>query len=896
MKVPRWLKRTLKWLAGLVAGFILLISGALYFFHDEIVDYALEAINGKLRTKVEVSAVDITFWKTFPNLSLDFHEVFVQDALPHATRRDTLLYTDLIRLKFNPLDVWNEDYNVKSIDVAPGTLQLKIADDGEVNYDVLKPSEDDGKSSAFELTLEEINIEGMRFSYHNRKQEQFYATVFSQLGLSGKFTESRFDLHTEAAFRIQEIRNGKVPFVVNQPATTIVDIHVDQEKETVSLPDGIIHLAGLPFKVSVFVDSTSVKADVNAKDLPLADVANHLSVKEVEEVHKYKGQGTASFSLKLNSRLGADAFPFIDCKFDIRNGRLTEPTENLVLNAIQLNGRYSTLKGRNKEELDLSRIEFSTVGGPFSGNLSVRQFSAPRYTGKAKGAVDLAVIHSLFHLPKISTLTGTVNVNTEFALATINQPNGKQVIDIEKGSGQAQMSNVALQLIDDTRKFEQINGKMFIDQHQAALENLSVKLGSSDLLLNGHFDEIDRFLQDEADLGISVTAQSRRIDLADFNTISSGTSVKESGVRTREWLLPTMIAGNVMLDVGVINFNQHNFSGIHGNMSVGKRQLRIDDLLGKNAEATVRGKFAIRETSPEYFEMITSLSSQNIHFGPLFREWNNFDQEVITADNISGRAEVKLDFRAPFDLQKGVLKEQVEAVIGLRITNGALKNVGAFKELTESLRTPKTRVVLKKREIEALDGKLSNISFETLENVLTIRNSTIFIPSMEIKSSALDITTEGTHTFANRIDYRFAFRFRELKMQKDESEFGVVEDDGTGLKVYVRMYGDLDNPVIEWDKQGQKEQRIENRQAAKAEAMSILKSEFGFRKNDTNVKRYVPPTRQKETIEIQFDDVEEPDPVEEKKKSNKLMNSIKQKTEKIKQQQKKEEEIEFEID
>src|ERR1044071_3437876 len=180
MRIPKWVKRTVKWFFGTILGLILLISGALYFFHDEIVQYVIGEINKNLKAKIEVEKVDITFWKTFPNVSLDFHNVFIPDALPGATHSDTLLFTELLRMKFNPVDLWNEDYKVQSVDIAPGTLQLKVDQQGRVNYDIVKES-DSKETSKFEVALNAINIEGMRFSYRNALQEQEYSTYFNQL-------------------------------------------------------------------------------------------------------------------------------------------------------------------------------------------------------------------------------------------------------------------------------------------------------------------------------------------------------------------------------------------------------------------------------------------------------------------------------------------------------------------------------------------------------------------------------------------------------------------------------------------------------------------------------------------------------------------------------------------
>ena len=165
---------------------------------------------------------------------------------------------------------------------------------------------------------------------------------------------------------------------------------------------------------------------------------------------------------------------------------------------------------------------------------------------------------------------------------------------------------------------------------------------------------------------------------------------------------------------------------------------------------------------------------------------------------------------------------------------------------------------------------------------------------MVINSSALDITTEGTHSFDNIVDYKFAFRLRDLKIARDESEFGEVIDDETGIRLYVRMYGPMDNPTIVWDGQSKKEQAKENREEAKKEAMSILKSEFGLFKKDSTVKGYEPKVKPPhEELRLNFDKEETIDPVEEKKRTNKTLEKLREKTKKLKQQQEKEKEEEF---
>jgi hypothetical protein len=277
----------------------------------------------------------------------------------------------------------------------------------------------------------------------------------------------------------------------------------------------------------------------------------------------------------------------------------------------------------------------------------------------------------------------------------------------------------------------------------------------------------------------------------------------------------------------------------------------------------------------------------------MFKEWDNFEQNVITENNISGKAQADLYFFAPFDLRTGVLLKSIESRLNLKVYDGHLKNVNSFKDITESLKTTSGKIVLGKKNIDLLEQKLKDISFKTLENSILIKNGVVTIPKMHIGSSALDMDLSGVHSFENEIDYRFVFRFRDLLNAEKDSEFGEVVDDGTGIKIFMRMRGTLENPIIEWDKTSRKEQSKQNREEAKKDAKSILKSEFGLYKNDTTVKKYVPEEVPKEDLKIHFgpSNKEEFNEVKKQKKDSKLKKTLKD----WKEQQKQEEDEGFKV-
>ena len=893
-QIGRKIGRFSLWFFGIIVGIMLLISGGLYVFKDEICGKVVQEANKYLNTKVTVADVDLTFWGTFPHLSVDLNQVFIRDAVANATDRDTLLYTEQIRLKFNAMDIWRENYTVESIEIGKGTLQLKIDSTGADNYTIFKPSKEEASSGA-EIKLNEVLVSGMRFKYVNEATGQRYRTHIHQLAMNGKFTDTRYTVHAASSLKVRQAKSGDITLISNKKASFDIDVNVDREKGTVEIPDARIYVANLPFRVKGAVTQEAMDFEVHAENVQLEDIANNMIERETKDIKQFEGTGNVFFNLFIHGNLTTTDPTEIECDFGVTNGSLREPTKNLRINKVHVAGKYSNKGGKDKEFLQLNELDFTTPAGPFKANMRITHFDAPEYRGKANGVLSLKMVHALFNIPYVETVSGKVCMSTDFGVQTRKVVDGQSYYSVDHCTGDLKMKDVNLKLEDDKRTFAHMNGTLFLHDEEAGIDHVSLNIGSTDLRINGVFGNIMNYIGQSGELKAQVDIQSNYINVADLGTTSKEDKIQEGNV----YVLPSEIGAKIDLSVGRIDYEGHTFRAVEGQMEVKDRSINFPSLSLRNADADVRGNLTIKENSPERFQIATHFSTSNLNFKSLFKEWNNFRQEVIGEDNISGTAQAEGYFEAPFHLQTGIVSDDIRSEVHLKLSNGRLRNVGAFKSITESLKaSASTRLSIGKENISLLDRKLQDLQFETLENTFIIRNSRLEIPSMTIRSSALDMDVSGTHTFSNKIDYRFAFRFRDLKEKTVASEFGVEVDDGTGMKVYMRMYGDLDNPTIEWDKTARKQQAAENRAAEKENVKSMLKSEFGLFKADSTVKNYQPKQMPKEELHIEMPsthakqtDTEKP--IDKKKqksttKSNKTINGWKKESE-----ESKEEVIEF---
>jgi len=875
--MKRILWKFTKWFLGITFGLFLLISLLLYIYKDDIINAVVGEINKQLVVPVEVNDIDLAFWGSFPNISVDLNKVHIRDAYADSLHhRGTLMYTDRIRLKFNPLDLWNGDYHLKAVDLSPGKLCIKINKKGQANYNIFK-EDTTAKQEEFKMKLQEITLADFGFSFRNEVTGQYYKTRFNESLFAGNFAASKYTFEAVGSAMVNKAKSGEVTLLSRQKLDFDLKIMVDSEKGTINLPNEAITIAGLPFSIQGVIDQDSLHFQVASRNIQLTDLVNKLSVSAADDVKKFKGEGQIDFNLDINGALETEDPTTIVCHFGVENGSLTEPYQGLKISDIQVDGKYSNEGGSEEEFLELRKLHFRTAGGPFNGDIRVSEFANPRVEGKAGGSIDLNVAHALFHFPEVEKIRGAVRVNTDFAIQSQTETGA---VDVQRCDGDVDLRSISLKLKNDKRQFESINGSVFLRGDQAGIQQASLKVGQTDLSIDGIFTNIYNYFKGTGKLQTQVDIASNFIRVEDLGTTSKAEKLEEGAV----FVLPDDISGSVRLSVGGLQYDKHRFSNIVSNMQIQGRKLHFTQLSLVNAEALISGALIIEERNPNIFNITAQIAINNIKFKPVFREWDNFEQSVITDQQISGRAQANLYFNAPFDLKGGINLKAIQAQLDLKVFDGQLKNVSSFKEIVKSLKGTAGKLIMGKNNIAFLEQKLENIQFATLENSIIIHDGIIDIPKMQIKSSALDMDVAGKHTFDNIIDYRFAFRFRDLKTESRDSEFGIVEDDGTGIKVFMRMHGTLENPIIEWDKTSSKEQVKQNREEAKQEAKSILKSEFGLFKNDTSVKTYVPKELPKEDLKIKFGPATKEEFQEEKekqKKDSKLKNTL----QKWKQQQ-----------
>lgn len=822
----------------------------LYVYEDEIKQYAIDELNSHLKTEFQAQDIELSLFHDFPSASIEFKNVFIADAYPNIQSEDTLFHASSMFFNFNLKDIYSGNYTVNRISLHNGGLHLKTAENGEVNFDILKANQGEEQEN-FDFLLELLEVENFDLRYRNLAARQFYDLKIYNGLFQGDFSKDSYSIISKSDMQIHRLKSNSFTLVKNQKANLEMELAVNTLAKSYTFHKGDLQIEKMPFHVLGVIDSTHVDISISGDDIKLDDLANSLVDESLQNMKSYEGKGTVNFVTRIHGPVSPTEMPAVESDFDIAGGSITEPKSNLTLTDISFKGHYANKQDNREEQMRFEQVKMKMLDSYFNGEGTVSNFSQPTLVAKMDGKIDLKKFHQFFAFENVEKLAGNVDFQCSGKMQFFDPEYNAKRFNIIESEGNLILDQVQYKAYQDDVVYSNITGEVVLNDKDAAANDLLVHTGKSDVLINGAMKNLMSYLDGSGSLGLIASIESNHIDLNEFISGNQTTTIQSKEVFT----LPDNLNLNVELDVKNLVWKKHSFNNISTKMLMANRNVNMNNIEMDMLEGHVNGNMHFANLLTKGNVIDGKLFFTGVNINKLFEDWDNFDQKSITHKNLSGTAKGDVDLFLSFDQHFALLDDKLFSKCNVKIENGELKEMETMKLITEYMRSNKALKLLLNKHIDHFESKLLHLQFSDLQNEITITDRKIYIPKMLIRTNALDVELFGWHDFDNQVEYHFSFRYRELKQQITENEFGVIEDDGLGLVIYLTMSGDLYDPDFKLDGEERKKQIRENIVEEKDDVKAILKSEFGLFKKDTTVKKI--EEKNKDEIEFIIYDEEE---------------------------------------
>ena len=167
-----------------------------------------------------------------------------------------------------------------------------------------------------------------------------------------------------------------------------------------------------------------------------------------------------------------------------------------------------------------------------------------------------------------------------------------------------------------------------------------------------------------------------------------------------------------------------------------------------------------------------NVTLQNVDVSKTLEAFNNFGQDGITSQVITGKLTAKIDASMAIDDEGKVYPGSLESIVDFSLKDGALNNYEPVKKLQNFL--------FKNRDFE-------NIRFAELKDRFEIKNQEVKINRMEIQSSVMSMFVEGVFNKKGTTDISIQVPLSNIhKRGADFNPENIGTDKKGGSSIHLR--------------------------------------------------------------------------------------------------------------
>ncbi|HLP74105.1 MAG TPA: AsmA-like C-terminal region-containing protein [Bacteroidales bacterium] len=823
---------------------IILFSAAL-LMQDKVTGIIIGALNRNILTKIEAGSARLSFFRSFPKAS-----VILKDVLIHSSpgsnpsdfkgaNIDTLLFASSVSLVFRPADILRDKYNIETINIRSGECTLLSDRSGKVNYTISSGS---GTDNPVTIDLQKVNLSDVRAAYLNAANNvNIWGTITSG-NLKSLISGNIIDFTAKSDILIDSFNVFNI--TINSHLIAGLDLKLNSSNGDVTFAKSTLSIDKYEFVVDGTISGENVcNLIISGKNIDLSDLRHYLPEKYSAVVKKYDPEGKISAECSIKGMVSRTKNPIIELNCSVDNGSIVYRPSGESIQHIAFKGHFTNGSQARAEtsSVSVTNLKFSLGPSDLSGSLLIRNFARPLTEITLAGKVYPERVIDFFNLRGFPVSGGYADVDLNFRTdhPLSDQFTKNNFIDhIPRGN--LVFSDFSLGGEDQKTVFRHANGLLAISDDYAA-ENLAFNYEGHKIAVTGKFLRIAEWLAGRkvtlmADADVSIDKYFVGNMEAKGNEAES-----QSGIT-----FPRDMILNIRLKADSVRYKSFSAADFNGNFNYKPKVLNFKSLKMKTLDGMISGDGFIAENANKSVISRGTFNVSDINVNKAFLTFNNFGQQFIVADNLSGSLSGSISLLMPMDQMFTPKVKEVTAEGRYTLLNGTLKDFEPVKQLSSFIEL----------------SELENIYFDKLENDFFIRNNVLFIPQMDVRSSAADLTVNGQHSFENNYEYHVRMLLSELlskkrkTIKKPVTEFGAVQDDGLGrTSILLKVVNKGDDVKVSYDMKAASAGVKKNMQNEKKNLKTILNEEYGWYGNEAG-KATQQPAAGKKRFNVSWDETD----------------------------------------
>jgi hypothetical protein len=725
------------------------------------------------------------------------------------------------------IDLLKGDYTFTSITVKSGNLNLFTDTAGRDNYDV---SQEDNKNvSRTSLNLNRINLSDIMVVYNDRNADLTINSMFRNSRIKSRISGNNIDFESNTAMIIEQFQLGN--FIIKQRIPADVEAGLSQNEKGIFFRKSTLSIYTWDFILTGFIAADNyLDLAVSGQNVDIAGIANILPDKYKKVVSEYNPSGILKLESTIKGISSRARNPHYEITWSLKDANIDYRKSKLKVDNFSFDGFYSNGKKNAPETSTLTISNFTTRLGSadYYGSFRVSDFKKPRAELVFSGTLLPSELADFLNLQNVESARGSVNLNIMLNgyLRKKEKYTFSDILDLDSHS-ELVFKSFGIQLKNRKIDLKDVNGAILLSGKSTSTSNFKLNFNDQKIILSSNVMNFPGWLSGSpVTLTGSATISASCIKPASF--MKSSSEAEKASVPTLE-TAPTFPADVIMemeFNIDTLIYKTFTARNVKGTLNYKPKLLNFKFANLNSQKGVISGNGLIVQNSNKSFIGKGNFTLSGIDVNETFTTFNNFGQDFLKAENIDGSLSGSLSLLIPVD---SLLKPDMKSVTAegkYLLIDGALINFDPVKELSSFVEL----------------SELQTIKFDQLENDFFIRSNALYMPQMDVRSSAVDLAVNGKHSFTNDYVYHVKLQLSEIlsnKARKNKnltSEFGEVEDDGLGrTSILLKVEGKGEDVKVSYDMEAAGKQVRDDIRKERQTLKNILNEEYGWYKSDTEV-------------------------------------------------------------
>lgn len=802
---------------------------------NKVAGIVLNTLNNNFATRISTESYRLSLIKKFPKATIELKNILVlsshsfdQSAF-RGLNTDTLLSASLASVDLRTIDMIRGNYTFTKITVRSGKLTLFTDSSGRTNYEFTERKTPGETQNGARLNLNRISLQDVSLVYNDLRVDLNLEGLIKDSMLKSRIRGSSIDFEGDMKifFRLFQLKD----FIIKPEFVADINVGLNQNEKGTFFKKSTMLIENWDFVLTGFVAADNyLDLTVTADNIDISRIPYLLPTKYTKALSAYNPEGTLKFSWITKGKPTSSADPHYDIAFSLKNALIDNRKSDLSVRNLSFDGAYTNGNGNRPETSSFHIKDFTSRLGSsdYTGSFSLTNFKDPFTELVFRGRLLPSELVEFMNLSDAAEAGGSIDLDLKFSGRPGKKDNFRftDVFNMASDS-RVSFNSVNLNLSNRQVDIRDATGTFLIDG-STRTDDFRLSLNGQEIGLSGRFSNFPGWLAgNPVILGgtATVSASSFRPErFMDPDEDPGETDEPEKAPVT----FPSAVNLDVDFRVDTLSYKRFEARGIAGSLSIRPGMMNFRSFAMNSQKGKVTGNGLVVQNPDKSFVGRGSFLVSDVDVNESFVTFNNFGQDFIRAENLEGFLSGNITLVLPVDSLMNPDIHTMAAEGKFNISDGALVNFDPVKALSSFIEL----------------SELQNIRFDKLENDFFIRDNVFYLPQMEIRSSAADLSVNGEHTFDNQYEYHVKMLLSEIlskksrKTRKPAEDFGEIQDDGLGkTSIFLRIDGNGEDVKVSYDMKAAGNQLKDNLKKEKETLKTIIKEEYGLYRKDSGQVR-----------------------------------------------------------